>query len=141
VGGGFERYDHAQAVVETESMLVMVAQVTQAANDQEPVAPMLERWQVLPEGLSQPEEVAANNGDFSENHVNLCEGAGIAPRIAIKREEHHPHWSERFRETGEVPPVGARSNAGCIGSRPVPGGRRLRGASRPSNRSSGSSNP
>ena len=103
-GGGFEQCDNAQAVVETESMLILVAQVTQAANDKEQIAPMLERLQALPEGLNQPAECVADNGYFSENNVNLCEGAGIAPLIAIKRAEHHPHWSERFSEPGGRPP-------------------------------------
>jgi transposase len=103
-GGGFEQCDNAQAVVETESMLILVAQVTQAANDKEQLAPMLERLQALPEGLKQPEEGVADNGYFSENTVNLCEASGIAPLIAMKREEHHPHWSARFSEPGEVAP-------------------------------------
>ena len=86
-------------------MLVMVAQVTQAANDQEPVAPMIERWQALPEGLSQPEECVADNGDFSERNVEVCEIAGIVPLLAMTREEHHPHWSARFNAPGEVSPA------------------------------------
>lgn len=103
-GGGFEQCDNAQAAVDTESMLILVAQVTQAANDKEQVAPMLERLQALPEGLNHPEECVADNGYFSENNVNLCEAAGITPLIAIKREEHHPHWSARFNEPAEVAP-------------------------------------
>jgi len=103
-GGGFEQCDSAQAIVDTQSMLVMVAQVTQAANDKEQVAPMLERLQALPEGLNHPEECVADNGYFSENNVNRCEAAEIVPLIAMKREEHHPHWSARFSEPGEVAP-------------------------------------
>ena len=103
-GGGFEQCDSAQAIVDTQSMLVMVAQVTQAANDKEQVAPMLERLQALPEGLNHPEECVADNGYFSEHNVNRCEAAEIVPLIAMKREEHHPHWSARFSEPGEVAP-------------------------------------
>lgn len=103
-GGGFEQCYNAQAVVDTESMLVMVAQVTQAANDKEQVAPMLERLQALPEGLNQPAECVADNGYFSERNVEVCENAEIVPWIAMKREEHHPHWSERFSEPDEAPP-------------------------------------
>ena len=89
-GGGFEQCDNAQAVVDTESMLVMVAQVTQAANDQEQVAPMVERLQALPEGLNQPKECLADNGYFSERNVEVCENAEIVPLIAMKRGEHYP---------------------------------------------------
>ncbi|MEA3644336.1 MAG: transposase, partial [Lamprobacter sp.] len=97
-GGGFEQCYNAQALVDTESMLVMVAQVTQAANDKEQVAPLIEGVQALPEGLNHPEEVIADNGYFSEHNVELCEAAGVVPLIAMKRDEHHPHWSERFSE-------------------------------------------
>lgn len=39
-GGGFEQCDNAQAIVATETLLVLVPQVTQAANDQQQVVPM-----------------------------------------------------------------------------------------------------
>lgn len=38
--------------------------------------------------------------------MTACESAGIEPAIAIKRDEHHPHWSERF-ESPQAPPAGA----------------------------------
>jgi hypothetical protein len=53
-GGGFEQCYNAQAVVDTESMLVLAPHVTQAGNDKEQVEPMVERMQALPEGLNQP---------------------------------------------------------------------------------------
>jgi hypothetical protein len=49
-GGGFEQCYNAQAVVDTESMLVMAPHVTQAGNDKEQVEPMVARIQALPEG-------------------------------------------------------------------------------------------
>jgi len=35
--------------------------------------------------------------------VDACEAAGIEPLIAVKRDEHHPHVSERFDEPPELP--------------------------------------
>ena len=102
-GGGFEQCYNAQAMVDTETMLVLVPQVTQAANDKQQVAPMLEKLQALPEGSNQPEQLLADAGYFSEANVDACESAGIEPLIAVKRDEHHPHWSERFREPAELP--------------------------------------
>jgi transposase len=101
-GGGFEQCYNAQAVVDTESLLVLVPQVVQALNDKQQVAPMLGKLQALPAGLNRTEELLADNGYFSEANVNACEAAGIGPLIALKRDEHHPHWSERFAEP-EVP--------------------------------------
>jgi len=102
-GGGFEQCYNAQAVVDTESMLVMVPQVTQAGNDKQQVVPMVEKLQALPEGLNRGEQLLADAGYFSETNVDACEAAGIEPLIAVKRDEHHPHYSERFSEPPELP--------------------------------------
>jgi transposase len=102
-GGGFEQCYNAQAMVDNETMLVVVPQVTQAANDKQQVVPMLERLQALPAGLNQPEQCLADTGYFSADNVAACEQAGIEPLIAVKRDHHHPHWDERFREPEEPP--------------------------------------
>ena len=47
-GGGFEQCYNAQALVDSESMLVMAPHVTQAGNDKEQVVPMLAKLQALP---------------------------------------------------------------------------------------------
>lgn len=97
-GGGFEQSYNAQAAVDTESMLILACEVTQAPNDKQQMAPMVEKLQSLPAGLGQPETLAADTGYYSEHNVNLCANAGIEPLIAVKREGHHPHFSERFSE-------------------------------------------
>ena len=102
-GGGFEQCYNAQAIVDTETMLVLVPQVTQAANDKQQVVPMVEKLQALPEGLNQPEQLLADAGYFSEANVDACEVAGIAPLMAVQRDEHHPPVSERFDEPPELP--------------------------------------
>jgi len=101
--GGFEQCYNAQAVVDTETMLVVVPQVTQAANDKQQLTPMLERLEALPEDLPKPQQLLADAGYFSEANVRACEKAQIEPSIAVRRDAHHPHWSERF-ETPEAPP-------------------------------------
>jgi transposase len=85
-GGGFEQCYNAQALVDSESMLVMAPHVTQAGNDKEQVVPMLAKLQALPEELNQPEKFEA------------CEAARIEPLIAVGRDAHHRHWRERFEE-------------------------------------------
>ena len=97
-GGGFEQCYNAQAVVDAESMLVIVPHVTAAANDKEQVAPMVAKVQALPEGLNQPETMLIDSGYYSEKNVATCEAAQITPLIAVGREEHHPNWRERFTE-------------------------------------------
>jgi len=97
-GGGFEQCYNAQAIVDTETMLVMVPEVTQAANDKQQVKPMLEKLDRLPEGLNAPEVFLADSGYFSEANVAACLDAEIEPLIAVGREGHHPDWKERFSE-------------------------------------------
>jgi transposase/IS5 family transposase len=102
-GNGFEQCYNAQAMTDTESMLILSAQVTQAANDKEQVEPMLEKLKANPDGINAPAQLLADTGYFSENNVTACANAGITPLIAVKRDEHHPGWRERFAEPKPLP--------------------------------------
>jgi transposase len=95
---GFEQCYNAQAMVDTETMLILANDVSQAANDKQQVEPLLEQIQALPEGLNAPDNLLADTGYFSEHNVEACHAAGIVPLIATGREGHHPHWAERFTE-------------------------------------------
>ncbi len=75
-GGGFEQSYNAQAVVDTESMLILATHVT---NDKEQIE-------------------LADTGYCSEKNVTACVTAKIEPLIAVKREAHHPGWQDRFSE-------------------------------------------
>ncbi len=104
-GGGFEQCYNAQAMVDPESMLVVVPKVVQAVNDKQQVVPMLDKLQELPAGLNGAKRLAADAGYFSKDNVAACEAAGIEPLIAVKRDQHHSHWSERFGEPPEPAPA------------------------------------
>lgn len=97
-GGGFEQCYNAQAMVDTETMLIVVSEVTQAANDKQQVEPMIDKLRALPAGLNAPATFLADTGYFSADNVDTCRQAGIEPLIAVGREGHHPHWKERFTE-------------------------------------------
>ena len=73
-GGGFEQCYNAQAVVATESLLVIATDVVRAPNDKQQIAPMLEKVDALPERLGRPETLLADNGYFSEANVNGVHG-------------------------------------------------------------------
>ena len=98
-GGGFEQCYNAQAVVDTESMLILASHVTQATNDKEQVAPMVEKIQANPEGLNRPGTWLADTGYYSEKNVLACVAAKIDPLIAVQRDEHYLGWRERFMES------------------------------------------
>jgi transposase/IS5 family transposase len=114
-GGGFEQCYNAQAVVDTESMLILAAHVTQATNDKEQVEPMVAKVQANPAGLNQPDILLADTGYFSQNNVEACIEAKITPLIAVKRDAHHPAWRERFTEPtpldGDASPVETMTHA------------------------------
>jgi transposase len=104
-GGGFEQAYNAQATVASGSLLVVTADVVQAANDKEQMAPTLERLDQVADALGKPEILLADGGYFSEANVAACAAAKIAPLIAPGRERHHLGWRERFAEPPPAPPA------------------------------------
>jgi transposase len=102
-GGGFEQAFNAQAAVAAGSMLVVTADVVQAANDKQQIVPTLEQLARLPEALGTPETLLADSGYFSAANVEACAQAGIAPLIAVHREHHHLSWRERFAKPAPAP--------------------------------------
>ena len=103
-GKGFEQAYNAQAAVDTETMLVVGEQLTQAPNDKQQVEPMLERLQVLPEVLGEVEGLIADTGYCSAHNVACCEAAKITPYIATGKEQHHSPPLARFSEPPCVQP-------------------------------------
>ena len=86
-GGGFEQCYNAQAAVAAGSLLVVAADVVQAANDKQQLEPMVSKIAALPEALGEPETLLADNGYFSAAKVAACGAAGIAPLIAALRSQ------------------------------------------------------
>ena len=101
-GGGFEQCYNAQAVVAAGSMLVVAADVVQAPNDKQQLAPMLDKLSALPDQLGEAETLLADSGYFSQANVEACAAAGIEPLIPQGRQTHYPPLSERFVN---VPPA------------------------------------
>ena len=102
-GGGFEQAYNAQAAVDTETMLVVATGLTQAPNDKEQVKPMLETLAAQTERLGKVPGLIADTGFCSETNITACETAGIAPLIAVAKEDHHPDWRERHSEPPPPP--------------------------------------
>ena len=97
-GGGFEQCCNVQAAVDCESMPILAPHVTRAANDKGRIEPMVTIVQANPESLNRPGTWLADTGYYSEKNVAMRVVAGIGPLIAVKRDEHHPGWRERFTE-------------------------------------------
>jgi len=102
-GGGFEQAYNAQAGVDTKTMLIVVAHVTQHTNDKQEVTPTLENLAALPEALGNVTELIADCGYFSETNVAACEQEQITPYIAVDRQSHNQSLWDRFREPSSLP--------------------------------------
>ena len=102
-GGGFEQSYNAQAAVDTATMLVITAHVTQAPNDKREIAPVLDKVQALPQALGCISTLVADTGYFSRANVQACLGHEIEPMLSMKRESHHVPVFERFAADTPAP--------------------------------------
>jgi len=97
-GGGFEQCYNAQAGVDAHTMLVVATTLTQAPNDKQQVQPMLKVLQEQAPQLGEVQTLIADTGYCSESNIKACEQARIEPLLSVARQDHHPHWRERFTE-------------------------------------------
>ena len=102
-GGGFEQSYNAQAAVDTQTMLVVVAHVTQDCNDKRQIVPTLDAMAALPQVLGQAETLLADTGYFSAANVRACVERSIEPLLSMRRESHHMPVLERFADDGPKP--------------------------------------
>ena len=102
-GGGFGQNYNAQAAVDTDTMLVVAAHVTQATNDKREIVPTLDKISALPQVLGKVQALLADTGYFSAANVGACEAHKIVPMVAMKRETHHMGVLERFSVDAPAP--------------------------------------
>lgn len=102
-GGGFEQSYNAQAAVDTHTMLVVAAHVTQASNDKRQIVPTLDKVAALPQQLGCVDALLADTGYFSAANVAACEARDIRPLLSMRRESHHMPVLERFAADGSAP--------------------------------------
>ncbi len=67
------------------------------------VLPMLEQLAQLPGSLGRVDSLIADCGFCSDKNIAACEAAGVKPYMAVARQDHHPHWSERFAQPAPCP--------------------------------------
>jgi hypothetical protein len=97
-GGGFEQCYNAQAAVDADTMLVVATTLTQAPNDKQQVQPIIKALQEQAPQLGDAQTLIADTGYCSESNVKACVDAKIDPLLCVARQDHHPHWPERFTE-------------------------------------------
>jgi hypothetical protein len=74
--GGFEQSYNAQAAVDTETMLVVVPNVSQAPNEKREITPILDTVQALPEDLGRVSTLLGDTGYFKRGQCASLRGAG-----------------------------------------------------------------
>lgn len=82
----FEQSYNCQAVVASETQVILAEQVTQQANDKEQVKPLIEQMKVNLE-KRVPQELSADAGYFSEANVSYLEEQKIEPYVAPGRQK------------------------------------------------------
>ncbi|MGH9446930.1 MAG: IS1182 family transposase [Terriglobia bacterium] len=103
---------NTQAVVDSEAQVIVVAAVTQQANDKEQLVAMLERVEKVTG--SKPQQATADAGYFSEKGVSDPKLAGIDLLVAPDRQKHGedrvsaagppgPEMAERMRQKLRTP--------------------------------------
>lgn len=103
-GGGFEQSYNGQAAVDAESRLIAMTRLPNTPVDARQLIPMVMALASLPEDLGTPDTLLADAGYFSAANVAHCEGAGITPLIARRRDQHYLPWYDRRADPGPVPP-------------------------------------
>ena len=103
-GGGFEQCYNAQAGVDAATMLVVATTLTQAPNDKQQVQPMIKVLQEQASRLGDVDTLIADTGYCSENNIKISIEAKMDPLLSVARQNHHPHWRERFTEPAPLKP-------------------------------------
>jgi len=124
-GGGFDQCYNAQAAVATGSLLIVANGLSEAANDKEQLAPMIQKLKALPKRLGRVRRALTDSGYLSESNVEACAAAKIEPLIALKRERHHASWRKRFAPAPKAPPDSASAMQKMAHRLKTPQGRKL----------------
>lgn len=97
-GGGFDQSYNAQAAVDTTSMLIVGARLSNAPVDARQLEPMLEQLALIPETLGRATDLLADAGFFSQANIERCRERKVAPLIARRRDQHYVPWLDRLAE-------------------------------------------
>lgn len=83
----FDQAWNCQAAVDSESQIIVAADVTNAANDKEQIEPMVTQ---IRENLGKaPEQLSADSGYYSEANVTRVRAEGIDDYLCPDRVKHH----------------------------------------------------
>ncbi len=99
--GSFVQGYNAQAAVDSQTQVIVAAEITQQTNDSQQLVPMIQ--QVVPNVGSKPIAVSADAGYWSAANVTDESVAGVDLHIATGRQRH----GEKVETASGPPPEGA----------------------------------
>ena len=99
--GSFVQAYNAQAAVDSQTQVIVAAEVTQQTNDKQQLVPMIQ--QVIANAGGAPKAVSADAGYWSEANVSDERVAGVDLHIATGRQKH----GEKGATATGSPPEGA----------------------------------
>lgn len=101
VQGGFEQCYNTQVAVDSESQVIVAAEVTQDANDKRQLVPLVRK--VEKETGELPKEVAADSGYCSEQNLENLDNLKVRGYISCAQEGKRANIDkEKFPATGKM---------------------------------------
>ncbi len=100
---GFVQAYNAQAVVDTDSHLIVANHITQQPNDKQQIEPALNRLNEIEDPFGKPEGLLADAGYFSADNVDRCAAENITPYICDSRQRHNLSLEERIKQPPPCP--------------------------------------
>ncbi|MDZ7692526.1 MAG: IS1182 family transposase [Balneolaceae bacterium] len=97
---GWQQAWNGQAAVDMDSHLIVGGHISQAPNDAQELAPVLDTVEELPEAVGQVERITADNGYYSEDNIHEATDRELIPYIATGRQSHNQRWDERLADPG-----------------------------------------
>ena len=82
--GGYEQSYNVQAMVDTESTMIVGRHVTHNGNDKQEIEPALEQLEEARRLVGEADNLLADAGYYSKNNVEACGKHGIVPVISMR---------------------------------------------------------
>lgn len=100
--GSFVQGYNAQIAVDGQAQIIVAAEVTQASNDKQQLAPMLE--QVRQNMGRKPQAASADNGYWSPEQMSDARVKDIDLHVATGKQKHEAVQAGGQHDPGQVPP-------------------------------------
>lgn len=85
--GGYEQSYNAQAMMDTESRMIVGRHVTHNGNDKREIEPALEQLAEVERLVREADNLLADAGDYGKKNLEACREHGVRPVISMRNEK------------------------------------------------------